>query len=60
MKDLYIPDELLRTDLDAEPAVYIPKFPVLVFVDMENEQLGTRLFNEFSYHLNKRQVYIFS
>nr|XP_011467049.1 PREDICTED: uncharacterized protein LOC101310623 isoform X3 [Fragaria vesca subsp. vesca] len=57
LKDLYIPDELLRTDLDAEPAVYIPKFPVLVFVDMENEQLGTRLFNEFSYHLNKRQVF---
>ncbi|KAL6141077.1 hypothetical protein ACLB2K_059368 [Fragaria x ananassa] len=52
LKDLYIPDELLRTDLDAEPAVL-----VLVFIDMENEQLGTRLFNEFSYHLNKRQVF---
>ncbi|XP_062008061.1 diacylglycerol kinase 5-like isoform X1 [Rosa rugosa] len=56
LMDLYIPDELLRTDLDAEPAVYIPKCPVLVFIDMKNEQLG-RLLIEFRYRLNKEQVY---
>jgi hypothetical protein len=56
---MYIPDELLQPDLDVEPAVHIPKFPVLVFIgmnNMNNKQLGEKLLDKFRYHLNKKQV----
>ncbi|KAM5580096.1 hypothetical protein ABKV19_009704 [Rosa sericea] len=60
LKEMYIPDELLQPDLDVEPAVHIPKFPVLVFIDMKtmnNKQLGEKLLDKFRYHLNKKQVF---
>lgn len=56
---MYIPDELLQPDLDVEPAVHIPNFPVLVFIDMNNKQLGEKLLDKFRYHLNKKQVFFF-
>ncbi|XP_040371109.1 diacylglycerol kinase 5-like isoform X3 [Rosa chinensis] len=60
LKEMYIPDELLHADLEVEPAVHIPKFPVLVFIDMKNmnnKQLGEKLLDKFRYHLNKKQVF---
>ncbi|XP_062009067.1 uncharacterized protein LOC133725718 [Rosa rugosa] len=57
LKEMYIPDELLQPDLDVEPAVHIPKFPVLVFIDMKSKQPGEKLLDKFRYHLNKKQVF---
>ncbi|XP_050381093.1 uncharacterized protein LOC126798237 isoform X2 [Argentina anserina] len=60
LEEMYIPDELLQPDLDVEPAIHIPKFPVLVFVDMKNmnnKRLGEKLLDKFRYHLNKKQVF---
>ncbi|BFG25666.1 hypothetical protein CerSpe_119400 [Prunus speciosa] len=56
-KETYIPDELLKPDLDVETAVHVPECPVLVFIDINNKNLGERLFDDFCYHLNKKQVY---
>lgn len=55
-KETYIPDELLKPDLDVETAVHVPECPVLVFIDINNKNLGERLFDDFCYHLNKKQV----
>ncbi|XP_050135931.1 uncharacterized protein LOC126611615 isoform X44 [Malus sylvestris] len=56
LKQMYIPDELLKHDLVGEPSVDIPSCPVLVFVDIKDEKLGVQLYNEFCYRLNKKQV----
>ncbi|XP_068318170.1 uncharacterized protein [Pyrus communis] len=55
LKEMYIADELLKHDLDGKPSVDIPSCPVLVFVDIKDEKLGGRLYNEFCYRLNKKQ-----
>ncbi|CAN6570468.1 unnamed protein product [Malus baccata var. baccata] len=57
LKQMYIPDELLKHDLVGEPSVDIPSCPVLVFVDIKDEKLGVQLYNEFCYRLNKKQVF---
>ncbi|KAM1717750.1 hypothetical protein ACFX11_025549 [Malus domestica] len=57
LKQMYIPDELLKRDLVGEPSVDIPSCPVLVFVDIKDEKLGVQLYNEFCYRLNKKQVF---
>ncbi|RXH68400.1 hypothetical protein DVH24_030733 [Malus domestica] len=56
LKEMYTPDELLKHDLDGKPSVDIPSCPVLVFVDIKDEKLGGRLYNEFCYRLNKKQI----
>ncbi|CAN6540764.1 unnamed protein product [Malus baccata var. baccata] len=48
---MYIPDELLKHDLDGKPSVDIPSCPVLVFVDVKDEKLGG--INYFSFFLLK-------
>ncbi|XP_050159767.1 diacylglycerol kinase 6-like isoform X1 [Malus sylvestris] len=53
---MYILDELLKHDIDGKPSVDIPSCPVLVFVDIKDEKLGGRLYNEFCYRLNKKQI----
>ncbi|TQE05415.1 hypothetical protein C1H46_009005 [Malus baccata] len=58
LKEMYIPDELLKHDLDGKPSVDVPSCPVLVFVDIKDEKLGGRLYNEFCYRLNKKQVFV--
>ncbi|RXI03981.1 hypothetical protein DVH24_038255 [Malus domestica] len=57
LKEMYIHDELLKHDLDGKPSVDVPSCPVLVFVDIKDEKLGGRLYNEFCYRLNKKQVF---
>ncbi|XP_048439716.1 uncharacterized protein LOC103928935 [Pyrus x bretschneideri] len=57
LKEMYIPDELLKHDLVGEPSVDRPSCPVLVFVDIKDEKLGVQLYNEFCYRLNKKQVF---
>lgn len=58
LKEFYIPDYILVPDAEGEKLSYVPKCPVIVFVNSRSGgQLGGNLLQTYRDLLNKDQVH---
>ncbi|KAL2939146.1 Diacylglycerol kinase 5, partial [Bienertia sinuspersici] len=57
LKEFLIPDYILNTDLEPEECLYVPNFPVIVFINSKSGgQLGGDLLHTYRSLLNENQV----